>query len=123
MIIDDKMMRDEFQKLLKEQNKPIDRVMIGTKVVHKMAIHAWAEGGLVLLDLGNGYGLEIVHDGKDYPTIQLWHYAINCVPKQQTWVKQKTIYQKALPKPELKQPKAKKETQIKFEHKSDVLEI
>lgn len=110
-------MKDDFQKQLIEAPKPINRVLVGQKSTHKMAIHAWAEGGLELLDLGNGYGLQIICDGGNFPTVQLWKYAINQQPKQQTWVK------KVFAKKPVEPKKTPKNETPKFEHKTEVKEI
>ena len=113
-------MKDDFQKQLIEAKPQINRVLVAAKSsVHRMGIHAWAEGGLELLDLGNGYGLQIIADGSNYVTVQLWKYAINQVPKQQTWVKR--VFQKSTA-PVKTKPEKKNETP-KFEHKAEVKEI
>jgi hypothetical protein len=114
-------MTNAFQKLLSE-NQPVNRVLVAQTSTHKMAIHAWAEGGLELLDLKNGYGLQIICDGGQYPTIQLWKYAINEKPKQQTWVKQKTVFQKRIPLIPKSKPVKINEIPT-FEHQKEAKEI
>jgi hypothetical protein len=65
-------------------------VLVAQKVAFKGALHGWAANGLPMLDLGNGYGLQIVADESDYRTIQLHKYAINQQPRQQTFIRTKT---------------------------------
>lgn len=106
----------------KEVEQPLDsihnkdRVLIASKIANKGAMHGWAENGLPLLDLGNGYGLKIVSDESNFRTVELYQYAINTKPRQQTWIRtKKQVVTKEVPmKPTLK----KVEFETKVEQKN-----
>ena len=83
------------QKLAQQQNT--QKVLIAQKVVHEGAMHGWASNGLTMLDLGNGYGLQIIASAptatkQSWRTIQLFRYAIDTQPKSQTWTRTKTKF-------------------------------
>jgi len=96
----------------KQQQNNTERVLIASKVSAKGAMHGWAENGLPLLDLGNGYGLRIVSDNSNFRTIELYKYAIDVKPRQQTWIrtKKQVVTKEVVAKP--KKDTVKFDTQV-----------
>jgi len=79
-------------------------VLVAKLQYHKGAMHGWVANGLPMLDLGNGYGLQIIADETQFRTIQLFKYGLDEKPIQQTYIRTKTKVikeikkQKELPK-------------------------
>lgn len=81
-----------------EDHDQTERILVAQKSVHKGAMHGYAENGLELLDLGNGYGLNIVRDSSDYLTVQIFHYALNKQPRNQTYTRKQRVVVNAEPR-------------------------
>jgi len=91
----------------------INKVLVAKKKIHKGQVHAWAEGGLPMLNLGYGYGLQIIADGSNFLTIQLFKHAIDEKVEQQTWARvKKVIVKKEVKVKPKKEPKPKIEFNI-----------
>lgn len=110
---------NEYLEQLRERNKTNpEKVLVAKKSTIEGAMHGWASNGLPMLDLGNGYGLQIIAhepttDGKKWRTIQLYKYAIDSQPANQTYIRTKVKYIK---------PEKKEKEKIEFtENKTKTL--
>jgi hypothetical protein len=110
---------DEFQgkqEFFKNEEFDVkEKILVAKKAIYKKAVHAWAERGLPMLDLGNGYGLTIVAKAGEYGTIQLFRFGINQAITNQTYTPVKKEYI-------TKEVKPKKLEPVKFEVKTEVKE-
>lgn len=83
-----------------------NKILVAKKSVFKGFLFGQIGYGGGEIDLGNGYGLQVVATGEDWRTIQLFKYAIDATVEKKNWSKPVVKYEK---KPE---PAKKVERQI-----------
>jgi hypothetical protein len=61
--------------------------------------------------------VEFIHNGSDFPTVQIWECAKGITPKVQTWNRTKTqiVKKEVYKKPQAKQETIKVDTEVKSE--------
>jgi hypothetical protein len=70
------------------------KIMVAKKVVNKGFLFGQVGYGGGEIDLGNGYGLQIVASGNDWRVLQLFKYAIDAEVQTKGWTKPVVKYEK-----------------------------
>ena len=74
------------------KEESVDRILVAQDVAHSGALHGLISSG-GKKSVGN-YVIEIVNNGSQFSTVQIYQCALGIKPKVQTWNKTKTVVQK-----------------------------
>lgn len=68
-----------------------NKILVAKKNLHKGYLYGAVSNGGAEIDLGNGYGLQIIATGDSFCVAQLYHYAMDAAVEKQSWQKSKTV--------------------------------